>query len=138
MNASELQQRLIETADEYHAVAEDQWAQAVDLEPTDEESLWEFRRLVRAALQFYLRAYLMLDMVETDAEQQVDDLLDLVAEGQPEFREFIETNQAFDVLDEDAEPNLSRMFSVAEALRSMLLEHSNQLAASVARRFQPE
>ncbi len=134
----ELQKRLVETADEYHAIAEGQWDEATAVEPTDDESLWEFRRLIRAALQFYVRAYLMLDMIETDSEQELEDLLEIAAEQQPQFASFFEQNNIVEVLDEESEMNISRIFAVAEALRSMLLEHSNQLAASVGSRFMAE
>ena len=130
-----LQQRIIETADEYHYIAEDQWATAIDLQPETEEAGFEFRRLVRAALQYYLRAYLVLDMIETDGEQQLEDLLEIVAEQQPELAEFFAQNQVTSVLDEDAESHLSKVFAVAEAMRNAVLDRSNQLAATLEARF---
>jgi hypothetical protein len=130
-----LQKRIIEVADEYHFIAEDQWAQAIDLAPETEEAGFEFRRLIRAALTFYARALLVLDMVETDDEQQFEDVLDIAAEQQPELAEFIEKNNVFDVLDEDAETHLSQVFATAEALRGMLLQISTQLAATLGGRF---
>jgi hypothetical protein len=130
-----LQQRIIETADEYHFTAEAQWSQVVDLEPTDEDLSFEFRRLVRAALVFYMRAYLMLDMIETDDEQQLEDLVTLVNEQQPEVAEFLQKNNAVAVLDEESDDSLSRVFTVAEAYRTLLLDRSNQLAASLGTRF---
>jgi hypothetical protein len=39
------------------------------------------------------------------------------------------------VLDEDAESNLSQVFSVAEAMRTALLDRSTQLAATLGARF---
>lgn len=130
-----LQQRIIETADEYHYIAEDQWAQAIELQPENEEAEFEFRRLVRAALQFYTRAYLALDMVETDAEQELEELLEIVLEQQDELRQFFQQNNVLEILNEESGANLSQMFSVAEAVRSYLLERSNQLAATLGSRF---
>jgi hypothetical protein len=130
-----LQERIISTADDYHVVAEDQWNQVIDLKPENEELEFEFRRLVRAALRFYARALLMLDMIETDDEQQLEDLLEIVVEQIPEFAEFFEKNDVVAALDEDANVTLSRVFAIAEAVRSLLLERSNQLAASLATRF---
>jgi uncharacterized protein YdiU (UPF0061 family) len=130
-----LRQRIIETADEYHNIAEEQWEQAIDLAPESEEAEYEFRRLLRAGLMFYARAYLVLDMVETDEEQQLEDLLDIVAEQQPELEEFFRKNDVYDIIDEDATTSLSQLFSTAEATRAMLLQYSNQLAASLGTRF---
>lgn len=138
MTNEELQQRIIETADEYHNVAEDQWAQAIDLEPETEEAVFEFRRLIRAALQFYMRAYLALDMIETDAEQLLEDLLEIISEQQPELAEFFAKNNVLDVLDEDADTNLSQVFAVAETMRTALLDRSTQLAATLGARFAAE
>ena len=135
MLESALRQRIIETADEYHFIAEDQWAQVVDLEPTDDEAVFEFRRLVRAALVFYMRAFLVLDMVETDDEQELEDLMTIFVETEPEIGEFLEKNDASAVLHEDSQVPISRVFALAEALRSMLLERSTQLAASLDSRF---
>jgi hypothetical protein len=130
-----LHKRIIETADEFHFIAEDQWQQAIDLEPESDEAAFEFRRLIRAALQFYIRAYLALDMIETDDEQLVEDLLEVVAEQQPELGEFFAQNNVAGVLDETADTNLSHVFAVAEAVRTALLESSTQLAATLNRRF---
>ena len=130
-----LQRRIIETADEYHAIAEDQWGQAIDLEPESDDAIFEFRRLVRAALTYYTRAYLTLDMIETDSEQELEDLLDIVTEQQPELGAFFAQNSVVEVLNEEAETNLSQVFAVAEALRTALLEGSNQLAATLGSRF---
>jgi len=138
MTNAELQQRIIETADEYHNVAEDQWARAIDLEPETDEAVFEFRRLIRAALQFYMRAYLALDMIETDAEQMLEDLLEIVSEQQPELAEFFAKNNVLEVLDENAQSNLSHVFSVAEAMRTALLDRSTQLAATLGARFAAE
>lgn len=135
MRNIEFAQRIIETADEYHFTGEEQWNQAIELEPTDEESLFEFKRIVRAALLFYARAYLILDMVETDEEQLLEDLLEIVAERRPDVREFFETNHVVGTLDEEGTADFSRFFSVAEAVRSILLENSNQLAATLHSRF---
>jgi hypothetical protein len=130
-----LRDRIISAADEYHLIAEDQWNQVIDLKPEDEELEFEFRRLVRAAIRFYARAYLVLDMIETDEEQDADDLLDIVAEQVPEFDEFFRKNDVIATIDEESGAPLSRVFAAAEAVRSMLLERSNQLAASLAARF---
>lgn len=132
---SELHERIIEAADEYHFIAEEQWARAVDLKPTDEESQFEFRRLVRAALRFYVRALLVLDMVETDDEQELEDLLEILAEHHPDFEEFLMRNEVLAIVDEESSENLSRVFAVAETLRATLLEQSNRLAASLGGRF---
>jgi hypothetical protein len=132
-----LKDRVIQTADEYHFIGEDQWSQAIDLAPESEEAGYEFRRLVRAALQFYTRAFLVLSMVETDAEEQLDDLLDILVELEPEIGEFLKQNDAFVILDEESEAHLSRVFAVAEALRGLLLARSTQLAASIGTRFDP-
>ncbi|MBC8144783.1 MAG: hypothetical protein H7X80_04300 [bacterium] len=131
-----LHDRIISTADEYHLSAEDYWTQVVDLKPEGNEELdFEFRRLVRAALVFYSRAYLELDMVETDDSQDLEDLLDIVLDQVPEFRDFFAKNDVMYAFGEDTGINLSRLFSVAEAVRTMLLEQSNQLAASLNSRF---
>jgi len=130
-----LQQRIIDTADEYHYIAEDHWGQAVDLKPEGEEDEFEFRRIVRVALQFYARAYLVLQMVETDPEQQVEDLLEIIVESEPDMAEFIGKNDVMTVVDEEGNANLSHLFAIAEALRSMLLERSNVLAATLGTRF---
>ncbi|MBS1912970.1 MAG: hypothetical protein JST22_13370 [Bacteroidetes bacterium] len=130
-----LQQRIIETADEYHYIAEDQWSRVADLDPTNDELVFEFRRLIRAALVFYIRAYLELDLIETDGEQQLEDLYEIVCEQQPELAEFFEQNNMLDVLGEESHANLSQLFSVAEAMRTVLLDRSNQLAATLGTRF---
>ncbi len=130
-----LQQRIIDTADEYHYIAEDQWNQVVDLKPEVAEDEFEFRRLVRAALQFYSRAYLALLLVESDSEQQLEELLEIVLENEPELAEFAEANNAMLVLEEDGTSHLSHLFSIAEAVRSVLLERSNALAATLGTRF---
>ena len=136
MNTADLKQRIIETADEYHAIAEEQWSQAVDLEPSNDEAEFEFRRLLRAAMLYYCRACLVLAMVESDAEQELEDLLEVVAEQDAEIDLFFRQNHVAEVLDEESETNLSRVFAVAESLRTMLLQHSNQLAASLDARFE--
>jgi hypothetical protein len=130
-----LQQRIIETADEYHNIAEDQWAQAIELAPESEDAEFEFRRLIRAALVFYARAFLVLDLVETDETQQLEEVLDLVAEQEPEFQAFFDKNNVYQVLDEDGMTTLSQAFAVAEALRVMLLQYSTQMAATLGTRF---
>jgi hypothetical protein len=130
-----LQKRIIETADEYHFIAEGQWSEAIDLAPETEDASFEFRRLLRAALMYYARALLMLDMVETDEEQQFEDVLGIAEEQQPDLAEFIEKNNVYGVLDEDAETHLSQVFATAEALRGMLLQISTQLAATLGGRF---
>lgn len=135
MKNDEIYQRIIESADEYHLVGEEQWALAVDLEPVDDETEFEFRRLLRAALRFYARAYLVLEMVETSDDQQLEDVLEIVGENEPEFEEFFAKNEIHAVLDEDSTATMSRVFAVAEALRNILLERSNKLAASLGARF---
>lgn len=136
MDRTELRNKIIETADEYHFTAEDQWKQAIELEPTDEESVFEFVRLVRAALRFYARAFLILEMVETDDEQQLEDLLEIVVEQQPEFARFFLQNDVINVLDEEVKYDFSRIFSVAESVRALLLQNSNELAATLHQRFE--
>ena len=135
MTNSELQQRIMETADEYHYIAEEQWGDAIDLQPESDDAAYEFRRLIRAALQFYARAYLALDMIETDAEQELEELLEIVAEQQPEFAEFFEKNNVFDIVDDESEAHLSQLFAVAEAIRTVLLDRSNNLAATLGHHF---
>lgn len=135
MEQIELQQRIIETADEYHFTAEDQWSQALELEPTDDESLFEFLRLARTALRFYLRAYLVLDLIETDDEQDLEDLLELVAEEEQELADFFQKNHVAEVLNEEGGYEFSRLFSIAESVRAVLLQRSNDLAATLNSRF---
>lgn len=135
MNTTDLKQRIIETADEYHGIAEEQWAQAVDLEPSNDESAFEFRRLIRAAMLYYSRACLVLAMVETDAEQELEDVVEIVAEQDEELDVFFRQNRVLEVMDEESEMNISRVFAVAESVRTLLLQHSNQLAASLDSRF---
>ncbi len=133
-----LQQRIIETADQYHYIAEEQWAQAIELQPESDEAAYEFRRLIRAALLCYARAYLSLDLIETDDEQQLEELLEIVAEQQPEFAEFFEKNDVLAVLDPDSDAHLSQVFAVAEAVRTILLDRSGQLAATIGTRFEED
>ena len=135
MENEDLRQRIIESADEYHFVGEDQWSKAIELEPTDEESVFEFLRLVRAALLYYARAYLVLDMVETDDSQGLENLLELVGEQEEEFADFFEKNEVEQTLDEDGNADFSRVFSIGESVRALLLQHSNQLAATLHQRF---
>lgn len=130
-----LQQRIIETADEYHYIAEDQWQQAIELDPVNDELAFEFRRVVRAALLYYLRAYLVLDLIESDDEQELEQLFEITLEQQPELAEFFAQNNVIEILDEESEANLSQVFSVAEAVRTVLLDRSNQLAATLGTRF---
>ncbi len=133
-----LQQRIIETADEYHYIAEDQWQQVLELDPVNDELAFEFRRLTRAALQFYFRAYLVLDLVETDSEQEFEQILEIVTEQHSELAEFLVKNEVASVLDEESTANLSQVYSVAEAVRTIVLELSNQLASTLASRFAAE
>jgi hypothetical protein len=133
-----LQQRIIETADEYHYIAEDQWAQAIDLAPESEDAGFEFRRLIRAALQFYARAFLALDLTETDAEQELEELFEIIGETHQDLADFFEKNDVIATLYEDATTNLSQVFSVAEAVRGYLLESSTRLAATLGTRFSSE
>ncbi|MCB0711602.1 MAG: hypothetical protein KDD67_04650 [Ignavibacteriae bacterium] len=135
MQDLEFAQRIIETADEYHFTAEEQWRLAIELEPTDEASLFEFKRIVRAALLFYARAYLILDMVETDEDQSLEDILEIIAESREDIRDFFQSNNVFESLDEEGSAEFSRIFSVAEAVRSILLENSNHLATTLHSRF---
>ncbi|KXK52725.1 MAG: hypothetical protein IPM61_02595 [Chlorobi bacterium] len=136
MNTDNLKQHIIETADEYHAIAEEQWAQAVDIDTDSNEVAFEFRRLIRAATLYYCRACLILAMVGTDAEQELEDLLEIVAEQDDEIDVFFRQNRVAEVLDEESQMNLSRVFAVAESVRTLLLQHSNQLAASLDARFE--
>src|SRR5688500_5162313 len=138
MPNQELHERIISTADEYHLTAEDHWNELIDLKPDSEELEFDFRRLVRAALRFYARAYLELDMIETDDAQDVEDMLEVIAEQVPEFDDFFQRNDVIAALDEEGPVTLSRLFAVAEAVRTMLLERSTQLAASLATRFEPK
>lgn len=131
MDPSALQQKVIETADQYHFTAEEQWEQATNVDPVNDELAFEFRRLVRAALLFYARACLALEMIETDDEQSLEEVLEIASESEPELENLIEQNNGLDVLDEESEGTLSQLFSVAEAIRSLLLQRSNQLAASL-------
>ena len=130
-----LYDRIIGAADEYHETAEEQWAQVIDLKPENDELEFEFRRLVRTAIRYYARAFLVLDMIETDDVQDLEDVLEIVLEQVPEFSEFFEKNDVLAMLDEDAQANLSRVFAIAESVRSLLLERSTQLAASLQARF---
>lgn len=136
MDRNELHRRIIEDADEFHFTAEEQWKQGIELEPTDEESLFEFLRLVRNALRFYARAYLVLDMVATDDEQDLEDLLEIIGEQQEEFADFFRKNDVFRALDEERASDFSRIFSVAESVRALLLQRSNELAATLHSRFE--
>jgi hypothetical protein len=135
MDPLELKKRVLRSADEYHAIAEDQWAQAIDLAPESEDAEFEFRRLIRAALQFYLRALLVVWLVETDEFQQLEDLIDVMGDLEPELTEFLEKNDAVAILDEESMVPLSRVFTVAEALRTLILHRSTQLAATLNNRF---
>lgn len=131
-----LHDRIISTADEYHMSGEDYWSQVVDLKPEGNAELdFEFRRLLRAAMVFYSRAYLELDMIETDDSQDLEDLLEVILDQVPEFAEFFDKNDVIDAFKEEGGASLSRLFSVAEAVRTMLLEQSTQLAASLNGRF---
>lgn len=130
-----LQQRIIETADAYHYIAEDQWQRATATEPVNDELVFEFRRLIRASLVYYVRAYLALDMIESDDQQQLEEILEIVGEQQPELAAFFEQNNVLAVLDEDSESYVSQVFSVAEAMRNALLDRSNALAVSLPARF---
>ncbi len=132
---TELQRRIIESADEYHFTGEDQWEQVVEMEPETEETLHEFRRKVRAALLFYARAYLVLDMIETDDSQQLEELLEIIEEQEEKFREFFRKNDIYTALDEEGSAEYSRVFSVAETIRALLLNQSNQLASTLHTRF---
>lgn len=133
---SPLQQRIIETADEYHLIAEDQWDQSVAFEPVDDESIFEFRRLMRASLLFYMRAYLALKLVESDDSQQVEDLIEIVSEENADLEAFFSQNSVLAILDEEGTANISQLFAVAEAVRSALLERSVTLAATLPNRFE--
>ena len=135
MDPIESKKRILRAADEYHAIAEDQWAQAIDLAPESEDAEFEFRRLLRAALQFYLRALLVVWLVETDEFQQLEDLIEVMGDLEPELTEFLEKNDAVAILDEESGVPLSRVFTVAEALRTLILHRSTQLAATLNNRF---
>jgi hypothetical protein len=135
MDPIEAKKRILQAADEYHLIAEDQWAQAIDLAPESEDAEFEFRRLIRAALQFYLRALLVVWLVETDEFQQLEDLIEVMGDLEPELTEFLEKNDAVAILDEESGVPLSRVFTVAEALRTLILHRSTQLAATLNNRF---
>lgn len=128
-------ERVIRTADEYYFIAEEQWKQAVGIEPSTEEVLFEFKRLIRAALLFYVRSFLELDLVETDEEQDLEELLEIVVERETTIAEFMEKNKVEAAISEEGSADYSRLFSVAEAMRTLLLQSSSQLAASLPARF---
>jgi tetratricopeptide (TPR) repeat protein len=130
-----LHKGIIHSADEFHEVAEEQWEQAIELQPESDEAIFEFRRLVRAALQFYSRAYLALALVETDDEQQLEEFLEIISEQDGDLAEFFRQNDAEAILDEESHSNISQVFSIAEAIRTALLEQSTQLAATLPFRF---
>lgn len=135
MTSEELKQRIIETADDYHFRGEEAWKQAVDAKPEESVSELEFRQILRMALELYARAYLVLSMVETDDGQDLEDLLEIVGEEQPEFEEFFARNNVLHGLDEESGADFSRAFAVAESVRALLLQGSNQLAATLDSRF---
>lgn len=138
MDQVELLRRIIDDADNFHFVGEEQWNRAIELEPTDEDSVFEFLRLVRTALRFYARAYLVLDMVETDDEQDLEDLLEIIGEQQEELSEFFRKNDVANVLSEEGSSDFSRIFAVGESVRALLLGRSNELAATLHHRFVEE
>lgn len=142
MNDREFAERIVRIADEYHYIAEDQWSQLIDIEPTDEESLYEFRRIARAALLYNVRSYLVLDLVETDDDQELEDLLEVVQEQEEKIAEFMEKNDVLATINEESSAEYSRLFSVAEAMRTLLMQTASGLAASLPSRFmnvdQPE
>lgn len=135
MKDREFAERVIRAADEYYFIGEEQWGRAIEMEPGDEEALFEFRRLIRAALLFYVRSYLVLDLIESDDEQDLEDLLDIVYEQEPKIAEFAEKNGVTQVIAEESSDEFSRLFSVAEALRTLILQQAGQLAASLPTRF---
>lgn len=135
MEDREFAERIIRTADEYYFIAEEQWGKAIELEPADEETLYEFRRLIRVALTFYIRSYLVLDLVESDDEQDLEDLLEIIFDQEEEIADFARKNGAAEVLAEESTAEYSRLFAVAEALRTLILQQAGQLAASLPARF---
>ena len=135
MNDREFAERVVRIADEYHYIAEEQWRQLIDIKPTDEESLFEFRRITRAALLYYLRSYLVLDLVETDDDQELEDLLEIVCEQEEKIAEFVKKNDVPATIDEESDAEYSRLFSVAEAIRTLLMQSAAGLAASLPSRF---
>lgn len=135
MAKHKLHERIINTADEYHLIAEEQWAKLTELEPTDEDTVFEFRRLCRAGLMFYCRAFLMLDMIETDEEQTLEDLLEITCEQLPELEDYIQHNNVINLLDEESSENISKLFAHVEVARTLILERSNKAAAGLFERF---
>ena len=135
MQDREFAERIIRTADEYYFIAEEQWGKAIELEPADEETLYEFRRLIRVALTFYIRSYLVLDLMESDDEQDLEDLLEIIFDQEEEIADFARKNGATEVLAEESTAEYSRLFAVAEALRTLILQQAGQLAASLPARF---
>ncbi len=135
MEDREFAERVIRTADEYYFIAEEQWGKAIELEPADEETLYEFRRLIRVALAFYTRSWLVLDLVETDDEQDLEELLEILFDQEQEIADFARKNNALEVLAEESSAEYSRLFAVAEALRTLILQQAGQLAASLPTRF---
>ncbi len=135
MKDREFAERIVRIADEYYYIAENQWSQLIDIEPVDEDSLFEFRRITRAALLYYVRSYLVLDLVETDDDQELEDLLEIVQEQERKIAEFMEKNNVLATIHEESEAEYSRLFSVAEAMRTLLMQTSSGLAASLPARF---
>ena len=135
MENREFAERIIRTADEYYYTAEEQWKHAGEIEPTSDETLFEFRRLIRNSMRFHLRALLVIDMVESDDDQSLEDLLEIVTEREEKLLELVEKNKAFEVLDEESTTEFSRLFAVAEAIRSFLLQTSAARAAALPYRL---
>lgn len=135
MDNREFAERIIVTADEYYFTAEEEWKKAGELEPQDDETLFEFRRLVRNTVRFHIRALLVIDMVETDDDQSFEDLLEIVTEREELLEELVRTNDALAVLDEESSAEYSRLFAVAEAIRSFLLQTSAARAAALPYRL---
>ncbi len=135
MDNREFAERIIRTADEYFFTAEAEWEAAGEIEPVDDDTLFEFRRLVRNALRFHIRAMLVIDMVETDDDQSFEDLLEIVSEREVLLEELVEQNDALATLDEESSAEYSRLFSVSEAIRSFLLQTSAARAAALPYRI---
>lgn len=130
-----IHKKILTTADEYHIIAEEQWRLLTELDPINEELVFEFKRLSRASLMFYCRAYLILDLIETDEEQTLEELLEISSENMPELEDYITHNKVLEILNVDLNENISKVFACTEVARTLLLERSNNAAGTLFERF---
>ena len=135
MRDIEYAQRIITTADEYHFTAESEWEHAVALDPTEGASFEEFQLSIRTALHFYARSYLILEMIETSEDQSLEDLIEIITDEDEEFNDFVIKNKAAEILFGEEENDFTRLFAVAEAIRSYLMGRSAEMAATLHKRF---